>query len=331
MRLSVYCAVLLALMGVSPLLWADEPPGNDQPQAPTGDQAPAPAADQAPGPKPSAKQGNEQQIHIHHHHHYSGSNPAYYYNQPVGPANPANQPYPRVPSYGGGGWGWGGWGYGGGGTIAGSYLQGLGAAAQGAGAYNLATAEAARQAEAARAEYMQNEMSAMNNYFLAREANRQYREALRLPPLTPEQIYEINLSRLPKRLRLDQFDPVTGKINWPDVLKTKELDEDRQKLDKLFAERTHDNSGVGSENYHDIQMVVHDAMAKLHDEIKTLSPAEYLLALNFIDSLAFEARFPPSSVPGPAQPPAAANGERLGQAAASTGEPNAVVPAPPRP
>ncbi len=277
--------------------------------APANQNAPdllAPEGDQ----QGAANQADGNEVHVHHHHHHyfhSGGDQASPYIPMAPPSDPSLTPYPRVGGYGGGyggyGGGWGGWG-GYTGTIAGSYLQGLGAAASGAGQYNLATSEAARQIEAARAAYLQNQMTALNDYFMAREANRQFREDMRTPRLTPEQLYQVNLSRLPKRLRLDQFDPVTGKINWPDVLKLNELDAERKKLDELFASRTHDNSGVGSENYHEVQMTTHDMLAKLHDDIKVLSPSEYLAGVNFLDSLAFEARFPPSSVPGVTSPSA---------------------------
>jgi hypothetical protein len=295
MKALIPWTIILGAIALTPVARCDE---NDDAEA----AADATPATQAAAQQPPGSGTNE--VHIHHHHyHYGGNQPAYYFNQPTGPANPAQQSYPQYPGYSmpyPAAGGWGGWGWGGGATIAGSYLQGMGAYAQGAGQYNLMTAEAARQAEAARAEYMQNQMSAMNDYFLAREANRRYRAELHGPPPTPEELYEANLARLPKRPRLDQFNPVTGKINWPDVLKQKELDKERSELDGLFAKRTHQDSGVGSENYHDVQMAINSMHAKLHDEIKSLSPAEYMAALQFLDSLSFEARFPPSTAPAEA-------------------------------
>lgn len=302
-------AILLTAMGLAQNNAVLDEDGDNQPPAPNQNVA-GPAGAPRPAARPDPNDPNA--IHVHHHFHHwqhNGPPPSNYLNVPP-PSDPSLTPYPRVGGYGGGGYGrgyGGGWGGGyGGGTIAGNYLQGLGAAAAGMGQYNLATAEAGRQVEGTRAAYLQNQMSALNDYFMAHEANRQYREAKYIPALSDEQIYEANKARLPKRLRLDQFDPVTGKVNWPDVLKSPELAADREQLDKLFADRTHENSGVGSENFHDVQMVVHDMMLKLHDEIKTLSPAEYLLALNFIDGLGFESRFPPSTVPGATAPGAQA-------------------------
>ncbi len=268
-------------------------PSNVPPAAPADDEG----ADDA-----SATDADGKNVHVHHHHYFypPGQQPPYYYSQPTGQMNPSQQPYPQAPAYspyGGGGGGWGGGGGGAGSTIAGSYMQGAGAMYAGAGQYNLLTSEAARQGQAARAEAMQNQMTYMNDYFLSREANRDYRRQLAGPTTTEQEAYDINNSRLPRRLTLDEFDPVTGKINWPDVLKRTEFDKDRAELDGLFGKRTHADSGIGSETFHDVQMATHNMMAKLHDDIKDMSPASYLLALKYIDGLQFEARFPPSTDP----------------------------------
>ena len=50
---------------------------------------------------------------------------------------------------------------------------------------------------------------------------------------------------------------------------------------------------MGSENYHGIQIAISALMARLHDDVKTLTPAGYLAAVVFIDSLSFESRFAP--------------------------------------
>lgn len=292
---------------------------NDAPDHDEAAAGEAIAADNATGAS------NEQHVH-HHHHFYPVTPPPFYASPPAGNMNPDQGPYAPLPQagyggnggYGGyGGYGRGFWGRGGWGgygnfssTAAQGYMQGQAAMTQAAGQYNLMTAEAARQAEAARAAYMQNQMTSVNDYFLEREANSYYRDQEKMaksPPLTQEQLYQINVARLPKRLRHDQFNVVTGEIYWPDVLLHKDLAAERAELNKLFAERTHDNSGVGSENYHDVQMAVHAMQRKLHDDIKLMEPTEYLAAITYIDSLAFEARFPPSSAAVVTEKPAAAD------------------------
>jgi hypothetical protein len=232
----------------------------------------------------------------HFHFHFYGN------QQPNAPYSQASQypiqdpryPPTPAPNMSGSGGGYGGWGWGsGGGTAAGSYLQGQASAVQAAGQYNLYTAEAMRQAQAAREAYQQNEMQRINDYYAAKQINANYNAATAPPPLSRAEIDRINAERLPKRLRPDQFNQSTGEIHWPDVLKRSDFDADRAKLNQLFAARTHDDSGVGSENYHAIQMAISALMARLHDDVKALSPAGYLAAVVFIDSLSFESRFAP--------------------------------------
>lgn len=318
MRITVLLALLVAALGLGVNASAQVPRPNDNApaQARATDQADAPDPDDAADGDDAGDDANANpnDVHVHHHHHHyhytMPANPPYYYSQPNGPANPEHQAYPP-PTYGGGlgyggGYGGGGWGWGGpgvGSTAAGSYLAGAAQLAQGAGQYNLLTAEAARQAEAARAEWLQNQMSSINDWWLARQANREYRKEEQAPALNNEQIYHMEAQRLPRRLRNDQFNTVTGAINWPDILKRPELAAERGQLDQLFASRTVDDSGVGSENYHDVQVAIHAMQTKLHDEIKDLSPAEYLAGITFIDSLAFESRFPPSPALTPVAPP----------------------------
>lgn len=239
----------------------------------------------------------------HYHYHFYGN------QQPNAPYSqvsqyPTQDPrYPPTPapnmSGGGGGYGGygGGWG-GGGGTAAGNYEQGRASEMQAAGQYNLYTAEAMRQAQAAREAYQQNEMQRINDFYAAKQINANYNAATAPPPLTHAQIDKMNAERLPKRLRPEQFNHATGEIHWPDALKRSEFDADREKLNQLFAARTHDDSGVGSDNYHSIQMAISALMARLHDDVKTLTPAGYLSAVVFIDSLSFESRFAPTSTAG---------------------------------
>lgn len=71
----------------------------------------------------------------------------------------------------------------------------------------------------------------------------------------------------------------------------------RIQLDGLFAKRTQENSGVGSEMCREVQTLTRQMRAELKDMVQRISPAEYLAARKFIDALAYEAQFPPD-VPG---------------------------------
>ena len=51
------------------------------------------------------------------------------------------------------------------------------------------------------------------------------------------------------------------------------------------------DTGVGSDNFHQIKQIARDMNDRLQDEVLDLEPEEYMVAKRFIDKLAFEARF----------------------------------------
>jgi hypothetical protein len=199
----------------------------------------------------------------------------------------------------GGGYGYGGlgWGFAGAGTTAaGSALLGAGALTYAAGSYNLNTAIGSTYYQKAYSQWIQNQKLREQTYFDMRRMNASYRaeEAMRHPAATPEQIEEFNRSRIPAPLSANEFDPSKGVIEWPALLNRPEFKDDRARLEDLFAEGAADphGSGVGTQNYRDIQDAVATMRDRLHSEIKQFGPDEYIPATKFLRSLAFEARTP---------------------------------------
>ncbi|HEX4130002.1 MAG TPA: hypothetical protein VHZ24_08160 [Pirellulales bacterium] len=94
------------------------------------------------------------------------------------------------------------------------------------------------------------------------------------------------------RLTVVQFDRVHNVIMWPLVLRSPKYDALRFKLDKLFHDRTPQNSGEGSVNEKAIDATCQEMEALLKTEIKELPPMDFIDTQQFIHSLAYEARFP---------------------------------------
>src|SRR5690606_22960434 len=107
----------------------------------------------------------------------------------------------------------------------------------------------------------------------------------------------------PHRLTDVQFDRETGVIHWPLVLRDSMFDDSREKLDKLFHERTAENSGAGSPNCAAIEQATQEMMKIVGKDIKNLSPDEFITAKHFIGSLAYEARFTTTGAPPPVDQP----------------------------
>jgi hypothetical protein len=95
----------------------------------------------------------------------------------------------------------------------------------------------------------------------------------------------------PHRLTPMQYDRMNHLINWPMTLRAPQFAEVRYKLDKLFHERTPENSGEGSTSAKAIADACQQMQDLLKKEINELHPMEYIAAQQFIDSLAYEARF----------------------------------------
>lgn len=186
-----------------------------------------------------------------------------------------------------GGWG-GGWGGGGGGTIAGSYLQGLGSAIQAQGQYNLMTAQGAVYAEQARSADIDNRMKATETYFQMRQVNRAAREAERGPRPTQEDWVRFAKQREPKPLTTSELDPISGSIEWPQLLQAEVYAPYREELDKLFAERSAVGGSIGTTNFEQINNTANAMLKELKKHIRDYSPSTYMVARRFIEGLGFE-------------------------------------------
>jgi len=213
-------------------------------------------------------------------------------------AQVANTRYPAPAYYGfgGGGMGFGGWGggwgaMGAGTTPMGSYMAGMGEAIRAEGQYNLMSSEAAVNLQEARKANIENSVRWTNAFFEQRKIHDAYMESQRKPPVPPETWVRLAQEASPARLNTSMLDPVTGHINWPLLLQGPEFNEDRQALDQLFADRAIARGAVGIDGHAKIQRTVDDALTKLKDRIRDVSPRNYMEARNFLRSLAFEANF----------------------------------------
>jgi hypothetical protein len=182
-------------------------------------------------------------------------------------------------------------------TFDGSYLMGKAAFARGLGQYNYNTALAIRQLEDANRQAIDNQLYAEKTYFEMRRLNDEY-WLLKNPRSTPEQRVLIDQSRLPRRLTSSELDPTWGVIRWPAVLERPEFDSIRGKLNDVYAHRSEGHFGVGTPEYTHVQQLTHDMRALLDQEYNSMSQMEWIQAMRFIESLAYESRFAPGTVVG---------------------------------
>lgn len=210
-----------------------------------------------------------------------------------------------VPYGGNRGYGYGGYGYGGYGSYSrygrSGYGYGLGGFSPGGiisslGQYNLSTSQAAINYQQAYSQYLDNQKKQESTYFDMRRMHASYRseQALQHPAPTADQLAAFSKSRTPQPLSSNDLDPAHGVLNWPTVLRNKDFDADRHQVEGLFAQAAADPhaSGLGTENYRQIQHAIGDLNDKLHSKIDQYSADEYISANKFLKSLAYQARTP---------------------------------------
>jgi hypothetical protein len=200
-------------------------------------------------------------------------------------------------SNGGSSYGGGGGGSGSVATVDGSYLNGSAALAEGLGKYNYDSALAARQIEDAMHQASENRLLAQRSYYEARGLNKAQWLAEH-PRSTPEQFAQINQSRLPRRLTAIDLDPTWGLIRWPAVLERPEFEKLREQFGGIFAHRSEERFGVGSAVYSRTQCLAHDMRTLLDEQRTSMSQMEWIQAMRFIESLAYETRFAPDQAAG---------------------------------
>lgn len=184
---------------------------------------------------------------------------------------------------------WGGWGY-----HSSTYEEGV---LRGAAEYQRATGEAnlynsmaAEHYESARQAAIENKKFAADTYFAMRKANQEARDAARPKRLTVDQYADIAMRSAPSALAAQQYEPMSGKLAWPDVLMSKQFDADRKAIDDAFRSRDADDGGKGSNFAAHIDRLTSRMEADLKANIDQLNPMDYMAARKFLGSVAHEAQ-----------------------------------------
>lgn len=156
---------------------------------------------------------------------------------------------------------------------------------------NAAVGKAADDMERVRAMAMDNDLKAAKAFYDRRKmyvdyqtqhaAQRAKKDVARRSKATTERasVYEV--------------DPLRGRIYWPSALKREEFTDARAQMDTLFAERKVRQAGLGSNFCRQAKMLTGEMRDQLRELVDDLSPAEYLAARKFLDTLSFEAQMAP--------------------------------------
>ncbi len=195
--------------------------------------------------------------------------------------------------YGSGGYAYRGYGYHSS-TAAEGYGRGAAAVIQAAGEYNLNTSQAAINYEQAYRMSLETSVTKAETFFAKRRINESYRESKQGPPPSRETLAQRARDAAPDRLNNDQFEAAFGTLFWPAAFDEHRFAAQRNELDRLMADRDA-QAGVGSAHYHDVASITAAMKGELRGLIFEMTPTEYVQALNFLNSVAYEARFVPAA------------------------------------
>ena len=173
-----------------------------------------------------------------------------------------------------------------------SYARGIADMTRSAGQANLLNSVAAGNYEDARSKELDNRLKTTETYFEMRRVNREARDAERRPPPSSEIAFRRAREVTPDQLTVTQLDRVTGKIQWPRALMDERYDRTRGQLDTLYALRSDANGNIGMDTYRKLLATCDRLKTELKKNIRDYLPNDYVKATKFIDSLAFEARYP---------------------------------------
>ncbi len=191
-----------------------------------------------------------------------------------------------------GGGGYGGWGFGGGfggGTPASFETQAMSEMVRAQGEFNMMSSAAMVNVEEARGKYIENQKQWTELYQIRsriRAEQQMYAEQARRERVAARQAREKANPPAPPAPLTSQFDPSTGKINWPIALQTENFAELRKELESLFAARAH--TGTTADLTAAIVKDVKEMHAELRKRIRDMPSGAYIEARKFLDGLAQE-------------------------------------------
>jgi len=226
-------------------------------------------------------------------------------NNAVRPGN--NPPNQNIVIQPGGGGGFGGGygmpygGFGGGlgwgfqpGTAESAGLQGLASVIGATGYANLMDSQAAINLTQARSQDIKNRVDWTNSYIEMRQAHKAY-VASNITRLSTDELNKIARDQAPRRLDVTQLDPITGRINWPIILRDPRYAAPIDDLENLFKTRATTSGFIGAEGYLGMDRACNQLLDLLKANIDEYNSRDYIGASRFIESLRFDARNPPAS------------------------------------
>jgi len=202
-------------------------------------------------------------------------------SQPIAP--PSNSGYYGYGGYGGG--------YHHASTAAEGAARGMADLVRSQGQTNLNNSAAAINYSVARRNQTDNRSAWTSTYFQMRQENRRARAAERGPRPSMADLVRYAQAGKPKPLSPSELDNITGNVHWPMLLQVDDYQDSRYELEKIFKSRARTGT-LSPSDFMRIRQVTTSMLDQLKGNIRELPPQQYMIAMRFLESLAYEASRP---------------------------------------
>lgn len=187
------------------------------------------------------------------------------------------------------------------------YLRGAASVVQAAGQKNYMDSMAILNLQESKRRAIENSKLYVKTFIENRDALRDYRKRYAPVPPTKEEWDHIVAISLPDRLTSGQYDPQTGKVVWPHILRMDEYTAVRTRIDQLLKQRSPADSGDGSPTQRELAAMIDVLQLLLKGNVHTLTVGQYGSAQAFLKSLDYEMTFQLDTLVGNANPQSEGN------------------------
>jgi hypothetical protein len=179
----------------------------------------------------------------------------------------------------------------------GQQFQGAGRMLQGIGQGYYLMAQGRIANEHAREMYLDNVLKHAETYWQRKAIHQNGQEMARGQRPTAEDLARFAADRAPDGLKVTDFDPASGRFNWPEALLGPEFESHRNAIEFVVK-----RDGIGARG---VEALAEQMEAKLKAQVAFMDPADYVAAKNFVTGLEVESSATPRRVETIAARPAA--------------------------
>ncbi len=187
------------------------------------------------------------------------------------------------------------------------YLRGTAQVVAAAGQKNYLDSIALVNFQEARRRAIENSKLYVKTFIENKEALRDYRKRYAPVPPTKEEWDQLVAASLPDRLTSAQYDPQTGKVTWPHILRMDEFTAIRTRIDTLLTKRSPADSGDGSPTQRELATLIDGLQQLLKSKVFDFTVGQYGSAQAFLKSLDYEMTFEMDNIAASSKPAAVGN------------------------